>query len=154
MKAPTRIVISAVISIVLVFTAVLLFHTLKSKRKDFTVLKRDLIELQQSLKGLSMDSGLREPGRFLRALERLERDYRLQRPEDLPTGSPRQLLDSCLQSCQLLRSTGSGYVAAISTSQEQTYWSLLQKNYSFIRNPKQDLIEITITALEAAEGRR
>src|ERR1035441_2178417 len=76
---------------------------------DFTTLKRDLLELDQSL-GLSRRTGIVHPDRYIAAVQQLERDYRLQREK--PTGPAQQGVEAAIRAANRLGQAGAQYVAA------------------------------------------
>ncbi len=127
---------------------------------DFTTLKRDLLELDQSL-GLSRRSGVVHPDRYIAALEQLERDYRLAREK--PTGVAQQGLEAVLQNARLLRQAAAQYTArasAIGYDPDELpkdklagqWWALLEKLFlNFHPGPSEDAIDLAVQALEAAE---
>jgi hypothetical protein len=127
---------------------------------DFTILKRDLLELDQSL-ALSRRTGVVQPDRFVAALDQLERDVRLQR--DKPTGVAQQGVEAVLANAQVLRQAAGHYAQAASiyapyspppdaNKTTKDYWDLLKQAYlAFHPSPSEDRIDLVVQALEAAE---
>jgi hypothetical protein len=127
---------------------------------DFTTLKRDLLELDQSL-ALSRRTGVQQPDRFIAALDQLERDYRLQR--DKPTGLAQQLVEAVITNARVLRQAGAKYAAYAAiyapgtpppgqSKTAEAYWDLLKQAYlAFHPSPQEDRIDLAVQTLEAAE---
>ena len=147
---------------------------------DFTTLKRDLLELDQSL-ALSRRTGVVQPDRFVAALDQLERDVRLQR--DKPSGIAQQGLEAVLTNAQVLRRAAAlyaRYYAAVyaphapppapddprwgdpafasdnrywkASTEFEGYWTILRQTYAnFHPSPTEDVIDLAVQALEAAE---
>ena len=73
---------------------------------DFTILKGDLLELDQSI-ALSRLTGIAHPDRFIAVLDRLERDLRLQR--DKPTGTTLMGVQDVIRLARIMRQAGAQY---------------------------------------------
>ena len=127
---------------------------------DFTTLKRDLLELDQAV-ALDRRTALVQPDRFIRVLEQLERDLRLQR--DKPTGLAQTGVEALLANARLMRQAGAEYAryAAIYHSNldliptnptAEGWWGILKTNYlAFHPSPTEDNIDVVVRLLEAAE---
>jgi len=129
---------------------------------DFTILKRDLLELDQAIGwDLSRRTALLHPDRFISALEQLERDVRLQR--DKPSGRTQEAVEAALASAQALRRAGAEYVAQVAPYGNLTPtpgrnkpleadWDLLKQAFLAIHpGPNESRIDLAVQALEAAE---
>jgi hypothetical protein len=119
---------------------------------DFTILKRDLLELDQSL-SLSRRTGVAHPDRYIAALEQLERDYRLQR--DKPTGEAQTGVELAISVGRKIRETGNryAYYAGLhDDARAEQWWTVLTHGYLILRpSPEKDLIDLAVQSLEAAE---
>lgn len=122
---------------------------------DFTTLKRDLLELDQSLV-LSRRTGIVQPDRYIAAVQQLERDYRLQR--DKPTGRAQQGVEAAIRAANLLGQAGAHYVAAYRrpddypNGEADRRWAILDAAYLDLHpSTDQDAIDLAVQQLEAAE---
>jgi len=105
--------------------------------KDFTTLKRDLLELQQSC-GISREVGLLYPERLARQRNQLANDYKLQGPPR-PVEADKSL-KLTLQRCEELFTAARGYAHV------DPYWKLIDASLSLHCQT-----QLALEALEAEE---